>query len=123
VTGRYAGRPFPTEHDLAQTHKVSRSVTREAVKMLTAKGLLTARPRQGTSVQPEAHGTCSIPMCCAGCWSGSFRSTCWRNSPSCAWPSSPWPPNWPRAMPRLKGLALIEAGYRRMVAAERGMTS
>jgi DNA-binding FadR family transcriptional regulator len=27
-------------------------VTREAVKMLTAKGLLSARPRQGTIVQP-----------------------------------------------------------------------
>jgi DNA-binding FadR family transcriptional regulator len=28
-----------------QQHRVSRSVTREAVKMLTAKGLLSARPR------------------------------------------------------------------------------
>src|SRR4029077_20173682 len=33
----------------------SRSVLREAVKMLTAKGLLGARPRQGTWVQPEAN--------------------------------------------------------------------
>jgi DNA-binding FadR family transcriptional regulator len=33
---------------------VSRSVTREAVKMLTAKGLLTARPRKGTTVQPPS---------------------------------------------------------------------
>jgi len=52
VTGVYDSRPFPTEAELAQTHAVSRSVTREAVKMLTAKGLLTARPRKGTSVQP-----------------------------------------------------------------------
>lgn len=51
VTGGYDGRPFPTEAELARQHKVSRSVTREAVKMLTAKGLLSARPRQGTSVQ------------------------------------------------------------------------
>jgi DNA-binding FadR family transcriptional regulator len=29
-------------------------VTREAVKMLTAKGLLTARPRTGTVVQPSS---------------------------------------------------------------------
>jgi DNA-binding FadR family transcriptional regulator len=34
------------------THGVSRSVTREAVKMLTAKGLLSSRPKQGTIVQP-----------------------------------------------------------------------
>jgi DNA-binding FadR family transcriptional regulator len=55
VTGRYDRTPFPTEAELAQQHAVSRSVTREAVKMLTAKGLLTARPRKGTSVQPPGN--------------------------------------------------------------------
>jgi len=55
VTGEYDGRTFPTEADLARAHGVSRSVTREAVKMLTAKGLLSARPRQGTVVRPPAH--------------------------------------------------------------------
>lgn len=54
VTGRYDHEPFPTEAELAKQHSVSRSVTREAVKMLTAKGLLSARPRQGTIVQPTA---------------------------------------------------------------------
>ena len=53
VTGAYEDRPFPTEAELARAHDVSRSVTREAVKMLTAKGLLTARPRKGTTVQPS----------------------------------------------------------------------
>lgn len=53
VTGSYDSQPFPTEAELARQHGVSRSVTREAVKMLTAKGLLSARPRQGTSVQPS----------------------------------------------------------------------
>ena len=52
VTGRYDSEAFPTEAELAKRHGVSRSVTREAVKMLTAKGLLSARPRQGTIVQP-----------------------------------------------------------------------
>jgi DNA-binding FadR family transcriptional regulator len=52
VTGRYEKEHFPTEAELAKQHGVSRSVTREAVKMLTAKGLLSARPRQGTVVQP-----------------------------------------------------------------------
>ncbi|WP_447727152.1 FadR/GntR family transcriptional regulator [Sphingomonas koreensis] len=52
VTGRFEREPFPTEAELAKQHGVSRSVTREAVKMLTAKGLLSARPRQGTVVQP-----------------------------------------------------------------------
>lgn len=52
VTGGYESRNFPTEAELARQHGVSRSVTRESVKMLTAKGLLSARPRQGTIVQP-----------------------------------------------------------------------
>lgn len=53
VLGDYSETRFPTEAELAAAHGVSRSVTREAVKMLTAKGLLTARPRQGTIVQPS----------------------------------------------------------------------
>ena len=54
VTGEYDDARFPTEAELAVEHGVSRSVTREAVKMLTAKGLLTARPRKGTTVQPSS---------------------------------------------------------------------
>lgn len=54
VTGRFERETFPTEAELAKQHGVSRSVTREAVKMLTAKGLLSARPRQGTIVQPTS---------------------------------------------------------------------
>ncbi len=53
VTGEFNGLTFPTEAELATRYSVSRSVIREAVKMLTAKGLLRARPRQGTVVQPE----------------------------------------------------------------------
>ena len=54
VTGVYsAANPIPIEADLCQQYNASRSVLREAVKMLTAKGLLGARPRLGTWVQPE----------------------------------------------------------------------
>ena len=54
VTGRYSeNNPFPVEAELCRQYGVSRSILREAVKMLTAKGLLGARPRQGTWVQPE----------------------------------------------------------------------
>jgi DNA-binding FadR family transcriptional regulator len=55
VTGAYDGKSFPTEAELSKQHAVSRSVTREAVKMLTAKGLLSARPRQGTIIQPQSN--------------------------------------------------------------------
>ncbi len=54
VTGHYDRQAFPTEAELARQHGVSRSVTREAVKMLTAKGLVSARPRQGTLVRPSS---------------------------------------------------------------------
>jgi DNA-binding FadR family transcriptional regulator len=53
VRGEYQGRPFPTEAELSRQHGISRSVTREAIKMVTAKGLLGARPKVGTFVQPE----------------------------------------------------------------------
>jgi DNA-binding FadR family transcriptional regulator len=48
-----ADNPFPAEGELCRRYGVSRPVLREAVKMLTAKGLLSSRPRQGTSVQAE----------------------------------------------------------------------
>jgi DNA-binding FadR family transcriptional regulator len=54
VSGKYSKQnPFPVEADLCRQYGASRSVLREAVKMLTAKGLLRARPRQGTWVQAE----------------------------------------------------------------------
>ncbi len=54
VTGVYSeNNPFPVEAELCKQFGASRTVLREAVKMLTAKGLLGARPRRGTWVQPE----------------------------------------------------------------------
>ena len=54
VTGVYgAENPMPIEADLCRQYNASRPVLREAVKMLTAKGLLVSRPRLGTRVQPE----------------------------------------------------------------------
>ncbi len=53
VVGDYRDRPFPTEAEIVAQHGISRSVTREAVKMLAAKGLLGARRKQGTFVRPQ----------------------------------------------------------------------
>lgn len=56
VQGQYAiDKSFPTEAELSQQFNISRSVTREAVKMLTAKGLIASRPRQGIRVMPNSH--------------------------------------------------------------------
>lgn len=55
VQGQYAvNAALPSEADICKQFGVSRSATREAVKMLAAKGLLTSRPRQGIRVLPEA---------------------------------------------------------------------
>lgn len=56
VQGQYAiDKSFPTEAELSQQFNISRSVTREAVKMLTAKGLIASRPRQGIRVMHSSH--------------------------------------------------------------------
>ena len=54
VTGKYSeDKPFPIESEICETYGASRSIVREAIKVLNAKGLLIARPRRGTSVRPE----------------------------------------------------------------------
>ncbi|MFT5712069.1 MAG: DNA-binding FadR family transcriptional regulator [Glaciecola sp.] len=55
VNGKYPiGKGMPSEADLCMEYDVSRSSTREAVKMLSAKGLLSSRPKQGIRVLPES---------------------------------------------------------------------
>ncbi|MDA9179847.1 MAG: FadR/GntR family transcriptional regulator [Emcibacteraceae bacterium] len=54
VMGEYDNnKAFPTEAELCEQFNVSRSIIREAVKMLTSKGMLSSRPRQGTKVRSE----------------------------------------------------------------------
>jgi GntR family transcriptional regulator, galactonate operon transcriptional repressor len=49
------GDPFPNEADLGREFHASRSVIREAVKSLAAKGLLESRTRTGIRVLPAIH--------------------------------------------------------------------
>jgi DNA-binding FadR family transcriptional regulator len=46
---------MPSEAVLCEQFSVSRSATREAVKMLSAKGLISSRPKQGITVNPESN--------------------------------------------------------------------
>ncbi|QAA94457.1 FadR/GntR family transcriptional regulator [Pollutimonas thiosulfatoxidans] len=56
VAGRYAmGTTLPLEADLLHEFAVSRSVLREAIKSLEAKGLLEARQRRGTTILPRSN--------------------------------------------------------------------
>ncbi len=50
-----ADQPFPNEADLEQQFGVSRSVIREAVKTLAAKGLLESRTRTGIRALPPMY--------------------------------------------------------------------
>ncbi|MCB1502201.1 MAG: FadR family transcriptional regulator [Bauldia sp.] len=53
--GRYApGEGLPREGDLADAFGVSRTSLREAMKVLSAKGLIEARPRTGVRVRPRS---------------------------------------------------------------------
>lgn len=54
ITGRVrAGELLPNEDDLRSDISVSRTAYREAVKILTAKGLVEARPKIGTRAAPR----------------------------------------------------------------------
>lgn len=56
VRGDYApGDMIPNEASLGKEFGVGRSAIREAVKMLTAKGLVDPRPKRGTAVLPLIH--------------------------------------------------------------------
>jgi len=56
VKGKYKiGDGLPTEAELCTEYDVSRSATREAVKMLSAKGLIVSRPKKGIRVLPESN--------------------------------------------------------------------
>jgi DNA-binding FadR family transcriptional regulator len=53
VTGRVGiSDILPNEAALSSELKISRTAVREAIKMLTAKGLVGSRPRRGTEVRP-----------------------------------------------------------------------
>ncbi|WP_417250036.1 FadR/GntR family transcriptional regulator [Celeribacter sp.] len=56
VSGGYeAGALLPNEAVMRETYGVSRTALREAYSKLTAKGLVVARPKVGTSVRDKRH--------------------------------------------------------------------
>lgn len=53
VNGTYSTETeFPTEAALCERYGISRTAVREAVKMLSAKGLISSKARQGIRVMP-----------------------------------------------------------------------
>lgn len=120
VTGRYEDAQFPTEAELARQHAVSRSVTREAVKMLTAKGLLTARPRKGTSVQPSQQWNLFDPDVLRWLLERKFSLDLLRQFTELRIAIEPAAAALAARAAREPARADIDAGYARMAAAEAG---
>src|SRR5882762_10283748 len=120
VTGHYDKRIFPTEAALAKQHSVSRSVTREAVKMLTAKGLLSARPRQGTIIEPASAWNLFDPDVLRWLLDRKFSIELLRNFSELRSAIEPAAAALAAVAADQAGLNLIRAGYERMKAAEAG---
>ena len=120
VTGGYDDRPFPTEADLTKQHSVSRSVTREAVKMLTAKGRLTARPRKGTTVQPPSRWNLFDPDVLRWLLERKFSLELLRQFSELRIAIEPEAAALAARAADAEGVEAIRAGYRRMEAAEAG---
>ena len=54
AAGHYAeGETLPIEQDLAESLEVGRNALREAVKVLSGKGLISTAPRAGTKIRPR----------------------------------------------------------------------
>jgi len=64
------GDNLPNTHDLSAELGVSRSALREAIKVLTAKGLLEVRPRTGTRILPRASWNLMDPELLGWCGPG-----------------------------------------------------
>ena len=120
VTGGYDDKPFPTEAELSIQHSVSRSVTREAVKMLTAKGLLSARPRQGTIVQPSSSWNLFDADILRWLLERKFSLDLLRQFTELRFAIEPAAADLAARAADQAGLDAIAAGFARMIAAEAG---
>lgn len=120
VTGEYRDKAFPTEGELAKQHGISRSVTREAVKMLTAKGLLSARPRQGTVVQPATKWNLFDPDVLTWLLERKFSIELLRQFSQLRSAIEPAAAALAARHATAEGIAGIRAGHRLMVEAEAG---
>ena len=121
VIGTYSEKnPFPVEAELCRQFGASRSVLREAVKMLTAKGLLGARPRQGTWVQPEANWNLLDPDVLSWMLERKFSPTLLIEFTEIRLAVEPIGASLAARVAGPKEKAAVRAAIERMEAAERG---
>ena len=63
LNGTYVpAQPLPIEPELMAELRISRTVLREAIKVLSAKGLIVSRPKSGTQVRPSRYWNLLDPV-------------------------------------------------------------
>jgi len=78
-----AGEPLPREEDLAARFDVSRGVTREAIRALEERGLVTVKHRRGATVNPRADWDLLDPDVLAGLLAGPHATEALDESIEC----------------------------------------
>jgi DNA-binding FadR family transcriptional regulator len=115
VAGQFApGEQLPTEADLVAQLGSGRSAVREAVKVLTAKGLVRTRTKTGTVVQPESSWNLLDPDVLAWRYQNGASD---RQLDDLAGVRIAFEPEAARLAARVKdrgGIAAVQAAYRRM---------
>lgn len=111
---------FPTEAELSRTHGLSRTVTREAVKMLTAKGLLSARPKAGTAVEPSERWNLLDPDVLRWLLERQFSLDLLRQFSQLRLAIEPTAAALAAQIQDNRAIAAIEEGFARMEAAAKG---
>ena len=119
VGGTFEGG-FPTEAELSRKHGLSRSVTREAVKMLAAKGLLSSRPKIGTVVEPSERWNLLDPDVLRWLLERQFSLDLLRQFSELRLAIEPTAAALAAQVRDSSGVAAIEKAFARMEAAARG---
>lgn len=120
VAGKFEAGSFPTEAEISQLFQTSRSVTREAVKMLTAKGMLLARPRSGITAQPQERWSLLDPDVLRWMLEKKFSHDLLRHFTEMRLGLEPEAAALAARHATPKALQAIEQGLQRMVDAEDG---
>ena len=111
---------FPTEAELSRRYGLSRSVTREAVKMLAAKGLVSARPKIGTVVEPSERWNLLDPDILRWLLERQFSLDLLRQFSELRLAIEPTAAALAAQIQDNPGIAEIEKGFARMEAAAKG---
>ncbi|ANY19284.1 HTH-type transcriptional regulator LutR [Tsuneonella dongtanensis] len=121
VTGKLEpGDRLPVEADLVAKHGASRSVLREAVKVLNAKGLVTAKPRRGTTVTPQSEWNVFDPDVLRWTLAGRFSLDLLIQFTQIRIGIEPQAAALACIAASERDIARIGEGYRRMVDADKG---